>query len=72
MIAPTLHEIATEYAGQMAIAKLNVDENPETPIKFGVMGIPTLILFKNGKAVERVTGALPKDRLVSILSPHLD
>jgi thioredoxin 1 len=72
MIAPALHEIATEYAGQMAIVKLNVDENPETPIKFGVMGIPTLILFKNGKAVERVTGALPKDRLVSILAPHLD
>ncbi|MGD9101053.1 MAG: thioredoxin [Anaerolineae bacterium] len=72
MIAPILHEIAAEYSGQMAVAKLNVDENPETPIKFGVMGIPTLILFKGGKAVERVTGALPKDKLVSILSPHLD
>jgi thioredoxin 1 len=72
MIAPILHEMAAEYSGQMAVAKLNVDENPETPIKFGVMGIPTLILFKGGKAVERVTGALPKDKLVSILSPHLD
>ena len=56
MIAPILDEIATEYAGKVTIAKINVDENPKTPMKFSVRGIPTLILFKNGQ------GGRPEDR----------
>ncbi len=71
MIAPVLEEIAQEYDGQLTIAKLDVDHNPETPQKFQVMGIPTLILFKDGKAIERITGYMPKDRLLSKLTPHL-
>ena len=71
MIAPILEEIAEEYADQLTVAKLDVDHNPETPNQFQVMGIPTLILFKNGEAIERITGYMPKERLVSKLTPHL-
>jgi thioredoxin 1 len=72
MIAPILQEIAAEYADQITIVKLDVDANPATPGKFGVMGIPTLILFKNGEAVERITGYMPKNRLLAKLTPHLN
>ena len=71
MIAPVLEEIAEEYDGQLTIAKLDVDHNPKTPQKFQVMGIPTLILFKDGEAIERITGYMPKERLLSKLTPHL-
>ncbi len=70
-IAPVLEEIAQEYDGQLKIAKINVDENPETPARFGIQGIPTLILFKDGEPVERLVGAMPKDRLLSHIRPHL-
>jgi thioredoxin 1 len=72
MIAPILEEIAAEHVDELTIAKLDVDMNPATPAKFGVMGIPTLILFKGGEAVERITGYMPKDRLVSKLTPHFN
>jgi thioredoxin 1 len=72
MIAPLLEEIAEEQSEMLTIAKLDVDENPATPGKFGVMGIPTLILFKDGEDVERITGYMPKDRLWAKLSPHLE
>jgi thioredoxin 1 len=72
MIAPILEEIADEYTDQVTVAKLDVDENPQTPAQFGVMGIPTLILFKEGEAVERITGYMPKDRLLAELTPHLN
>lgn len=72
MIAPLLEEIAEENAEALTIAKLDVDTNPATPGKFGVMGIPTLILFKDGEDVERITGYMPKDRLWAKLSPHLE
>lgn len=61
MLAPILDEVAPSYAGKIKIVKLNVDENPSTPGQFGVMSIPTMIFFKNGKEVDRVTGAVPKD-----------
>lgn len=70
MIAPILEEIAAEYTDHVTVAKLDVDTNPATPINFGVMGIPTLILFKDGEAVERITGYMPKERLLSKLTPH--
>jgi thioredoxin 1 len=63
MIAPALDEIATEMSGKVTIAKINIDENPETPMKYGVRGIPTLILFKNGQVAATKIGALPKSKL---------
>jgi thioredoxin 1 len=71
MIAPILEEIASEYDDQLTVAKLDVDINPKTPTDFGVLGIPTLILFKDGEAVERITGYMPKQNLLAKLTPHL-
>lgn len=71
MMAPTLDELAAEYAEHLTIAKLNVDDNPATLMRFGVMGLPTLLLFRNGEVIERVPGFVRKDKLVSILSRHL-
>ena len=71
MIAPILEEIAAEYAGKLKVAKLDVDSNPRTAMQFGVMSIPTLILFKNGQAVERLIGAMPKKNLLAKITPHL-
>lgn len=71
MIAPVVEEIATEQAGKLRVAKLDVDDNGDTPRRFGVMGIPTLLLFKDGKLVERIVGYLPKDRLMKRIAPHL-
>jgi thioredoxin 1 len=63
-IAPALEDIANELTGKLVIAKLNIDENPVTPTKFGVRGIPTLILFKGGQVAAMKVGALPKGRLL--------
>lgn len=63
MIAPALEELATELEGQVKIAKLNVDENPDTMMKYGVRSIPTLIVFKNGEPTAMQVGAMPKNRL---------
>jgi thioredoxin 1 len=71
MVAPVLEEIQQERGDALQIVKLNVDENPETAAKFQVMSIPTLILFKNGEAVHKVIGALPKRRLEAELEPVL-
>jgi len=71
MIAPILEEIAAEYAGQLKVAKLDVDTNPRTAAQFGVMNIPTLILFKDGQPVERLVGAMPKRVLLDKITPHL-
>ena len=62
-IAPALEEIAGELADQLVIAKLNIDDNPMSPSKYGVRGIPTLILFKNGQPAAMKVGALPKNKL---------
>ena len=62
-IAPALEEISSEMGGKMTVAKINIDENPTTPTKFGVRGIPTLMLFKNGEVVGTKIGALPKNKL---------
>ncbi|MGI4953388.1 MAG: thioredoxin [Janthinobacterium lividum] len=63
MIGPALEEIAAELKGQITIAKVNIDENPMTPTNFAVRGIPTLIMFKDGKPVDTKVGALPKSAL---------
>jgi thioredoxin 1 len=72
MVAPVLEQIAAEQTGKLKIVKLNVDENQQTPMQFGVSGIPTMILFKDGQAVERIVGFMPKPQLMSRLRPHLE
>lgn len=72
IIAPFVASIAEEYEGQLRVAKLDVDENPTIPGRYGIIGIPTLMLFKGGEVVARITGAMPKDRLVAELLPHLE
>ena len=62
-IAPSLDEISEELDGKMSLAKVNIDENPETPSKYGVRGIPTLMLFKDGEVTSTKVGALPKSKL---------
>ncbi|MCH9636440.1 thioredoxin TrxA [Rickettsiella endosymbiont of Litargus connexus] len=71
VITPILEEVAQKYQGKIKIGKLNVDENPNTPAKYGVRGIPTLILFKDGKALETKVGALSKSQLEAFLDKHL-
>lgn len=63
MLSPIIDEISNEYAGRVSFGKLNVDENPETPKRFGISGIPTLLIFKNGQLVGKMVGAAPKQRI---------
>ena len=70
-IAPAIEEIAGEYAGKLKVVKVDTDENQDIAVKFQVMSIPTLMVFKGGKVVERVIGALPKAVLLNKLRPHL-
>ncbi|QTH63017.1 thioredoxin TrxA [Psychrosphaera ytuae] len=71
MIAPILDEVAEDMSDKVTIAKLNIDQNPETPPKFGVRGIPTLLLFKNGAVAGTKVGALSKTQLVEFLNDNL-
>jgi thioredoxin 1 len=71
MIAPILDEIAADYGDRVKIAKLNIDENPATPPKYGIRGIPTLILFKNGTVEAQKVGAVSKSQLAAFLDSHL-
>lgn len=71
MIAPVLEEIADEYDGQLQVTKLDVDNNNQTAMNFGVMSIPTLIVFKDGEPVERIVGFMPKAKLLAKITPHL-
>ena len=70
-IAPLIDEIAGQYAGKVKVFKMNVDENPATPGKFGVRGIPTLILFKGGKVVDQLVGAVPKSQIKELVDKGL-
>ena len=71
MIAPILEEIASEYTGKVRIAKLNIDENPQTPPKYGIRGIPTLMLFKDGNVEATKVGALSKSQLAAFLDSNI-
>lgn len=71
MIAPILDEMATSYSGKLKVAKLNIDENPETPPKYGIRGIPTLMLFKNGAVEATKVGALSKAQLSAFIDSNL-
>ena len=70
-IAPTVDALASDYAGKVTIGKMNVDENPQTPERFQVRGIPTLLLFKGGQVVESVVGVTQKDDLKKVIDKHL-
>jgi len=70
MIAPTVDAVAGEFEGRATVVKLNVDDNPATSQRYGIKGIPTLILFKNGQEAERIVGATSKDALARLLEKH--
>lgn len=71
MIAPILEEMNSEIGDKLKIAKLNVDDNPNAAARYGIMGIPTLLLFNDGKPVEKIVGYQPKEQLMAIISKHL-
>jgi len=71
MVSPFVEQIAQEYSDRLKVAKLNVDENQGIPAKYGIMSIPTLLLFKGGELKETIVGALPKDKIVDAVSKHL-
>ncbi|WP_058485832.1 thioredoxin [Defluviitalea phaphyphila] len=68
MMSPIIDELSTKYEGKVKIGKLNVDEEPSTAAKYGIMSIPTIMIFKDGKVVDKVVGALPKQELENRLS----
>ncbi len=71
MIAPVLEEIAEEYADRVTVAKLNIDDNPDTPPKYGIRGIPTLMLFKDGNVEATKVGAVSKSQLTAFIDSNL-
>jgi thioredoxin 1 len=72
MVAPILDQVASEQVGKLKVVKVNVDENPETPAKFGIRGIPTLLLFKGGSVAATQVGAVAKAQLTAFVNPHLN
>ena len=70
-ISPIVEELAIEFSGRVKVTKLNVDENPATPSQYGIRGIPTLILFKSGKILDQIVGAVPKARLKTMIEKAL-
>ena len=70
-LAPTVDALATDYNGKVTIGKLNVDENPNTAVKFNVRGIPALLLFKGGQLVDQVVGLQPKDEIKKVIDKYL-
>jgi thioredoxin 1 len=71
MIAPAVDGLAEDYKGRVAVGKLNIDENPDTPSKYGVRSIPMLLLFKGGEVVESSVGVTSKDQLAELLNKHV-
>ncbi|MBW7887292.1 MAG: thioredoxin [Bacteroidetes bacterium] len=72
MIAPIVEELAKEYDGKMKFGKLDVDANPQISTQFGIRSIPTLLIFKGGKVVDQLVGAVPKRNLIDKITPHLN
>lgn len=71
MIGPIVEELSAEYQGKVKIGKMNVDHNPEVPMKYGIRSIPTLLVFKGGELVDKIVGAVPKTNIVSKLENQL-
>lgn len=72
MIAPVVEELAGEYDGRLKVMKMDVDANPRTTLQYGIRSIPTLMIFKEGKVIEQIIGAVPKQRLIEKFAPHLN
>lgn len=70
-LAPKLEEVATEYEGKIKVCKVDIDSNQQTPVQFGVRGVPTLVLFKGGQAVEQIVGNHPKENITSMINKHV-
>jgi thioredoxin 1 len=70
-MGPTVDAIASEYAGKIKVGKMNTDDNPGTPMRYGIRGIPTLLLFKGGQVVDQRVGAMPKPEVLKMIAPHL-
>jgi thioredoxin 1 len=70
-LSPTVDELARDYDGRIVVGKMNVDENPATPMRFSIRGIPTLLLFKGGQLVEQVVGLADKDQLKQMIDKHV-
>lgn len=70
-IAPVVEDIAREYDGKIKVGKVDVDNNPEVSMQYGIRSIPTLMIFKNGKVVEQIVGAHPKHKLLERVTPHI-
>ncbi len=71
VIAPVVEELAQEYDGRLKVGKLDVDHNPNTAVQFGIRSIPSLMIFKNGEAVDMIVGAVPKQQLVTKIEQHV-
>ncbi len=71
MLAPTVDAIAAAYAGKLKVHKMNVDENPTTPMKYNIRGIPTLLIFKGGQVADQLVGAVPKEQIEKALARHV-
>ena len=71
LLGPTIEKIADEFSGQMKVYKMNVDENPATPSRFHIRGIPTVIFFKNGQVVDQLVGNHPRETIVQTIQKHL-
>jgi thioredoxin 1 len=71
MLEPIIHELANDWGDNVKVVKLDIDQNPSIPMQFGVMGVPTLMLFKNGEPQERLVGYMPKEKILGKLEPHL-
>jgi thioredoxin 1 len=72
MIAPIVEEIATEYDGKVKVGKLDVDNNQQVAMEFGIRSIPTILIFKGGEVVDQIVGAVPKDQIIGKLKAHLN
>jgi thioredoxin 1 len=72
MIAPVVEQLATDFAGKLKVGKVDVDSNQQTSMQFGIRSIPTLLIFKNGRVVEQIVGAVPKQALTDKVSKHLN
>ena len=72
MIAPVVEQLANEYSGKLKVGKVDVDTNQQTAMQFGIRSIPTLLIFKNGKVVDQIVGAVPKPALADKISKHLN
>lgn len=71
MLEPIIHELSNEWGDTVKVVKLDIDLNPSIPMQFGVMGVPTLMLFKDGEPQERLVGFMPKEKILGKLDPHL-